>query len=73
MPMKRYSIIDESIHFHKTNCVFHKSFEKRFKDCRTYAQVRKVAKVFHEKSQQTEIIHYLKNEDKIKIVGSLSQ
>ena len=54
----RYSEKGQSIFFHKTGCVFHKSFAKRFHGCDLPSARRKLKQFSH--SQQDEAIHYLK-------------
>lgn len=56
--MSRYSEIGESIFFHKTGHVFHRSFARRFYGCDIPSARRKLKWFGH--AQQDEVIHYLK-------------
>jgi len=57
--MERFYETDKSIVFPKLQFCFHKSFVKTFKG-KTIIQARRVLKMYYTRSQQDEIIHYLK-------------
>jgi hypothetical protein len=61
----RYTETNTSVFFHKTGCVFHRSFAQRYYGL-SIVSARQKAKKWHTHAQQDEIIHYLKSKNLIK-------
>lgn len=61
----RYTETDTSVFFTKTGRVFHRTFARKYYG-KNVISARQIAKKWHARSQQDEIIHYLKNQQIIK-------
>jgi hypothetical protein len=61
----RYTETDTSVFFKKTGFVFHRSFARKYYG-KNVISARQVAQKWHTRSQQDEIIHYLKDKQIIK-------
>lgn len=62
---ERYIETDSSVFFPKVGLVFHVSFSNSYRRM-NIIQVRRKLKVYFTKSQQDEIIHYLRKKSSIK-------
>ena len=63
----RYYETETSVFFVKTGMVFHKSFSHKYKGL-SIVQARRVLGQYFTRSQQDEILHYLKDKHHISII-----